>query len=520
MKEQLKKADLLGLVILAATIIAYSVRGVWTIYQTIGAVIGGLLVVASLAVKSAEIKQGLGRRSTKFGINSATSVLLILGVLAMVNYLGAQHQKRIDMTTQKIYSLSDESVKVADQVKQPLHIRAFYPGGEYPSAKDLLELFKSRSSKISYEFIDPDKQPQLAQQFQVTAYGDFQNPMTGESFRYGTLIFQMGDKTERLEKQNEPLREEDITNTLTKIVKGQKKTIYFTEGHGEKKVEDNERTGYSQAKADLEKESYLVKGVNLITENKVPDDASVLVADGPTAEFFPNEIDLIDTYLKNGGNVLVMVDPQQPYLKDLMTRWSVDVGNNVVVDATGMGRLLGMGPAAPLVTNYGNHPITERMRVMTFFPLVRSVSPAGKPAEGIAVDKLLQTNERSWGETDMKGGEAKFDEGKDLKGPVSIAVAVSKDFGQNKKARLVVYGDSDFASNQYYAQAGNGNLFTNTINWLARDENFISIKPKSQDDRRLEMTEAQGRLVNFVMVLLLPAGILLTGVSVWMKRRK
>jgi len=520
MREQLRKADLLGLVILAATILAWSVRGVWSIYQTIGAVIGGLLIIASFSVKSGEIRAGLSRRSTKFGINSATSVFLIIGVLAMVNYLGAQHQKRVDMTTQKIYSLSDESARVADQVKQPLHIRAFYPGGEWGPAKELLDLFKNRNRNISYEFIDPDKEPQLAQQFQITAYGDFQNPMTGESFRYGTLVFQMGDKTERVEKQSEPLREEDVTNTLTKIVKGQKKIIYFTEGHGEKKIDDNERTGYSQARADLEKENYTVKGVNLVTENKVPDDASVLVVDGPTAEFFPNEIDSIDTYLKNGGNVLVMVDPQQPYLKDLMSRWSVDVGNNIVVDATGMGRLLGMGPAAPLVTNYGNHPITEHMRVMTFFPLVRSVSPAEKPAEGLTVDKLLQTNERSWGETDMKGGEAKYDEGKDLKGPVSIGVAVTKDVGQNKKARLVVYGDSDFASNQYYAQAGNGNLFTNTLNWLARDENFISIKPKSQDDRRLEMTEAQGRLVTYVVVLLLPAGILLSGISVWMKRRK
>ena len=98
MRDQLKKADLLGLVIIAATIIAWSVRGIWTVYQTVAVVIGGLLVIASLSMKSGEIRAGLGRRSTKFGINSATSVLLIIGVLAMVNYLGAQHAKRVDMT--------------------------------------------------------------------------------------------------------------------------------------------------------------------------------------------------------------------------------------------------------------------------------------------------------------------------------------------------------------------------------------------------------------------------------------
>ena len=128
MKEQLKKADLFGLAIIAATLIAYSIRSVWTMYQTIAAVVGGLLVVISIALKLPDIRAGLGRRSTKFGINSATSVVLVLGILAFVNYLGAQHSKVVDMTTEKIYSLSDQSVQVAPQVKEDLHIKAFYPG--------------------------------------------------------------------------------------------------------------------------------------------------------------------------------------------------------------------------------------------------------------------------------------------------------------------------------------------------------------------------------------------------------
>jgi ABC-type uncharacterized transport system involved in gliding motility auxiliary subunit len=159
-------------------------------------------------------------------------------------------------------------------------------------------------------------------------------------------------------------------------------------------------------------------------------------------------------------------------------------------------------------------------RVMTFFPLVRSISPAATPAEGLTVEKLLNTNERSWGETNMKSGEATFDEKTDIKGPLSLAVVVSKNIGENKKARLSVFGDSDFASNAYYTQVGNGNLFLNTVNWLSGDESFISIRPKNPEDRRLTLSEAQGRLVSYVMLLFLPAGVLLTGVSVWMKRRK
>src|SRR5438105_3426965 len=271
--------------------------------------------------------------------------------------------------------------------------------------------------------------------------------MTGESYRYGTLILDMAGKTERIEKQAEPLREEDITNALMKIVKGEKKTIYFTQGHGEKNLEDNERTGFSNAKGGLEKENYVVKTVNLVQEGKVPDDASALVMAGPTSEPFPNEMEIVEGFLSKGGSVLIMLDPPPaPSLADFMKKWSIDVGNNFVVDASGVGRLFGAGPSIPLVTNYGRHKITERFNVMTFFPLVRSVAPAKPPLPGITVEQLLASNERSWAESDMKSNQASFDEKTDIKGPVSLAVVANKDLGENKKARLVVYGDSDFAS--------------------------------------------------------------------------
>jgi ABC-type uncharacterized transport system involved in gliding motility auxiliary subunit len=165
MKQQLKKADILGLAIIAAAVISYSIRSIWTPYQTIAVILGGVLIVASLAVKSDEIRAGLGRRSARFGINSAVSVVFLIGILAFVNYLGAQHVKRVDTTTEKIYSLSDQSAGVAQQVKQDLRIKAFYPGGEDPATKDLLELYKAKNNKVSYEFIDPDKQPQIARQY-------------------------------------------------------------------------------------------------------------------------------------------------------------------------------------------------------------------------------------------------------------------------------------------------------------------------------------------------------------------
>lgn len=523
MKERLKKADLFGLALIAATLISYSTRSVWTIYQTVIAVLGGLLVVVSLALRMSDIKTGLGRRSTKFGINSATSVILVLGILAFVNYLGAQHSKRIDMTSEKIFSLSDQSVQVAGQVKEDVHIKAFYPGGEYQPDRDLLRLYEHQNGKISFEFIDPDKQPQVAQQNQVTVYGDLQNPMTGEAIKYGTLILAKGDKTERIEKQGGALKEEDITNSLLKLVKGVQKTIYFTTGHGEKQTDSaDQRVGYQAAKNGLGKENYSVKTINLIQEGKVPEDASVVVMVGPTSEPLANELDTLDAYLNGGGSVLMLLDPPPAAsLKDFLKKWSLDAGNNFVVDASGMGKLFGAGPTIPIVAKYEGHRITQGFNVMTFFPLARSITPAMPAVAGIVVEPLLKTSTNSWGESDLTPGakSVEFNEKTDMKGPVTIAAIATKTVGA-KKGQLIVFGDSDFAVNGYFDKLGNGNLFTNAVSFLAQDENFISIKTKDPANRPVTMTESQARSVAWLVELLLPGSVLAFGISVWVRRRK
>jgi ABC-type uncharacterized transport system involved in gliding motility auxiliary subunit len=523
MKEQLKKADLFGLAIIAATLIVYSTRSVWTMWQTIAAVVGGLLVVISFVLRLPDIRAGLGRRSTKFGINSATSVVLMLGILTFVNYLGAQHSKVVDLTTEKTFSLSDQSVKVAGEVKNDVRIKAFYPGpGEYVPDRDLLRLFTHQNSKITFEFIDPDKDKEIADQYKVTAYGEQQNPMTGQSTKFGTLILEMGAKTERIEKQG-GLKEEDITNALMKLVKGVQKTIYFTLGHGEKQIDStDQRAGYQLAKNSLEKENYVVKTLNLIQEGKVPADASAVVMAGPTTEPVASESDALDAYLNGGGSVMLLLDPPPgASMKDFLKKWSLEPGDNFVVDASGMGKIFGAGPTIPLVTKYEGHRITQGFNVMTFFPLARSIMPAKPPVEGVVVEPLLRTNEASWGESDMKPGakQVQFDEKTDIKGPVTIGDVVTKTIG-DKKGRLVVIGDSDFAINGYFGALGNGNLMTNAVSFLAQDESFISIKVKDPANRPVTMTESQERSVAWLVELLLPGSVLAIGISVLVRRRK
>jgi ABC-type uncharacterized transport system involved in gliding motility auxiliary subunit len=334
MKEQLKKADLFGLVFIAAALISYWRSTTWTNLQTGFVIVGAVLVVVALVLKAGEIRAGMGKRSTKFGINSGISVLLFLGVLGLVNYLGEKHQKRWDMTTESLHSLGDESTKVAAQVKEKLRIKAFYPGADEPDVKDLLDLYAHQNGQISYEFVDPDKDPQAAKLYDVQNYGVMMNPLTREQRKTGTLILDMGNnRIERIEKQDTPT-EEDVTNSLMKLLKGEKKTVYFVEGHGEKSTSSTERDGYEVANGALGKDGYIVKPLNLVVEEKIPADASAIVMAGPTTEPFPQEMDKVDAYLNAGGSLLLMLDPPPAAtLKDFTQKWSINVGNNRVIDA-------------------------------------------------------------------------------------------------------------------------------------------------------------------------------------------
>jgi hypothetical protein len=188
-----------------------------------------------------------------------------------------------------------------------------------------------------------------------------------------------------------------------------------------------------------------------------------------------------------------------------------------------VGRLFGTGPAMPLVSSYEPHAITEDFNVMTFFPMSRSITPDDTPPDGYLVAPLLRTGQNSWGETELVGDRAQFDAGRDLEGPVTISAVVSQaqaaDTTAGGKMRLVVLGDSDFASNAYFEFSGNGDLFMNTISWLAEQEDLISIRPKDVQDRRVTLTPRQSRMIFYVSVILMPLAALIMGVIVWIRRR-
>ncbi len=335
MGKFLGKLDLFGMIVLIAALGLYSYRGVWTVYQTAAAAAGGAMILAAIVAKRREIAAALKRRSTLFSLNSFISVLIILGILSLINFLGYRHNKRFDMTAEKLHSLSDQTLKVLDQIQVPVKAWAFYPGGEYKPAKDLLIEYRARNKKFEFEFVDPDKQPQVAKKYNVRVYGRFNNPFTRISVVYGTVVLESDGRTEKIEKQDEEVREEDITNALLRIIKPESKVIYFLTGHGEKSIDESEAEGYSMVKEGLEQERYQVKSLSLVREQKVPDDCAVLVVAGPATEPFPEELDKINQYLERGGSLFALLDPPPAAgLRDFLLKWSVEVGDDLILDGT------------------------------------------------------------------------------------------------------------------------------------------------------------------------------------------
>ncbi|HID95371.1 MAG TPA: hypothetical protein EYP53_04850 [Candidatus Latescibacteria bacterium] len=458
------------------------------------------------------LKELLGSRSAKYGSNLAASITIVLGIVVLVNFLANRHNYRFDTTKSKIYSLADQTNKLLKGLDKDVKVTAFFREGRGQRLKDLLEEYRYRSGRISYEFVDPDRNPGKARRYGIK--------------EYGTVVVESGTREEKVTNPTE----KDLTSAILKVTRKEKKIVYFLEGHGEKAIDEKGRDGYSVAKEELEANNYQVKDLVLARETQVPEDCAVLIAAGPREEYLVNELSMIRDYLKKGGKAFFLLDPgYYSGLEGLAAEWSIVVGDDFIVDASGIGSLFGVDYSMPIISQYGDHPITQDLRIMSFYPLARSVSLSKGKKGNITGTELAKTTPRSWAETDLTplkraGQLPKFDPQRDKRGPVSVAVAVSgspegSESG-SKGARLVIFGDSEFANNQFFKQQANGDLFLNSINWLAEEEELVSIRPKEPGFSPLYLTRRQGKTIFWLTLVLLPAAVLVSGVVIWWKKRR
>jgi gliding motility-associatede transport system auxiliary component len=510
----------IGLVLLAFGVIDYTIAPEFRFFVWVNVVAGVFSLVLWITSSRSALSSIVGMRSAQYGTNAVIYTVAFVGVVVAVNYLSALHHRRIDLTSEKVFSLSSQSTSVVKQLKKPLKLIGFFEGGESQQARELYQMYAYASPKVSFQIVDPIKHPELAEKYKVSVTNT-------THIEYGT-----GDKASGTNVTG--LGEEGITNAIIRVTKNTKKIIDFLDGHGEADIDDSKAgDGMGALRTALEGEGYQVQKLLLASQPKVPDDVNIVVIAGPVRPLLPHEVEQLNDYLKRGGRVMVMFRPIPPNssvdekaLEDFAAQWGVKVGNDVVVDQ--VVRLFA-GPAlgtSPLVQNYGESPITRGFKQRTVFPSVRSLSTEASLKTGLTVTPLAKTSATSWAETDLvalfEHQTAKLDD-KDLRGPITVADAVDGDLKTlgwgTGDARMVIFGSTEFAENQFISEFFNRDFVINSTDWLAGEEAQISIRPRELRASRFRLTVDQFSIVFVLSVLLLPELLLIMGVAVWWERR-
>lgn len=513
------------LLVVAAVILRFS-RPDLLVWSQRTALAGLVVTLLYALTQWREIGRSLGGRNVKYGSFAVASVVLVAAILVGLNWVANRQNKRWDLTAAGQFSLSDQTKQVLAGLDQPLVIRAFYVNDVQP-VRDRLNEYEYQSKQVSVEYIDADRDPVQAQKFGITTVP--------------TLVLEYAGRTERATGTDE----QTVTNALKKVVEGAAKKVYFVQGHGEHDPTASEPAGYSGIADALENDNFTVDTVTLAQQGAVPDDATVVVVAGPKTDLLAPEVDALRTFLRKGGKVQLLLDPPDkgtgPPLTNLMAlahEWGIDVGNDLIIDASGLGQLLGTNESIPVAMPV-RHPITQGFNVMTAFPLARSVSVVSGGVEGRTAQAVLETSPQSWGESDIQGlyetGQVERNlDGGDKAGPLTIAAAVSAAAPDAPtpeapadgstpppapEARMVVVGDSDFASNQAIGIQGNREVYLNMLNWLAQQEDLIAIRPKSPEDRPITMTADQGRMVFWFAIAIVPLLLFGNAVRVYWRRR-
>ena len=465
----------------------------------------------------------LQSRQTRYGTNVAISVLSVAGLSIFTNLIVLKRFDHvIDLTGEKWYTLSPQTQKVIEQLNQPVEVKAFFsqnPSSErekrdYDRAKELLKMYQRASDKINVSFVDTFTEVQTVEKYEIR--------------NNGTLVFE--SKGNPKHEFVHTVDEQKFTSALLKITRDTEQRVYFLVGHGERSTNDFSINGYNQAKEELEKQNYVVYDLSLTSQRRVPPDCSVLIIAAPKRPLSENELSSIERYMNRSGKIMVMLDPtsfeqrdQSQGLIDLLARWGVQVNNDYVVVLDRRFFSAFGGPATPVFMNFDFHPITQHLvRPTVVFQLTRSVFTKTEGLKKrISVQPLAKLPDFDsnicWGETEQSSWqEAKYDKAKDTAGPISIAVAAESE----ANSRIVVVGDADFASNQFFSSTSGGDFFLGSTGWLTMEGDLISIRPVDPRSRSLRnITAGEQILIQLVSVFLIPFLISIIGFTVWWKRR-
>ncbi len=504
-KKYFKYLIFVGLMIAIAGLVAGLISGVWS-FTSLGLIIAGVIVILAGLTSFLQWEQGfLNKYSTQVGTNAIIATLAVFLILGLINFIAVRSDAKIDLTENQILTLADQSQEIVQNLDEPLTVYIFdrVPN---PRDRDLLDKYSRYSTNFDYRYVNPEQEIGIAQEFGVQSLGE--------------VYLQYQDKKPQVQTINqlEGLSEIRLTNAIQQVQTDRTAQIYFLQGHGEAELNEVEG-GMSEAVSSLREKGNEVSPLNLAEAAAFPETADVIVLASPQRPLFPEEVVALQDYLNEGGNLLLLLDPNSNTgLDPILEEWGVNLTDYVVIDGSGSGNVIGLGPATPVITNYGEHPITRNFaNSISFYPLAQPIK--NREVDGIEATPLAITNQQSWGEGDIEADDVEFNPGTDIEGPLNIAMAFQRT-DKEAKSRLVVFGNSTFATDGWFGQQLNSDIFLNSIGWLSQDEEqLLSIRPREPKDRRIMMNARLAMGLTWSALLIVPLLGLIAAMVVWWRRR-
>ncbi len=441
-------------------------------------------------------------------IQSGIFLLLFVALLALLAWLSQRYPVTIDMSTNQRNSLSQETVRLLEQIDTPIDLTLFIsPINERkPTLEKLFKRYQQLQPNIRVQSLNPDLHPDLLRIHDI---------------RYdGEVLLQYGGRNEKVSQ----ISEANVSNAIQRLLRRGERWLVFLKGHGERNPYGEANHDYSQFATQLAGKGYTIEDLTLSQIGSIPDNTDVLVLAGPRVALLPGEIRLLQEYIDGGGNFLWLADPEQAMEGLEMLGENLATGFVPGIIADPNSQLMGLERIDfTLVGEYPRHPITSNLTSLSLFPKAQAIEFYGD--ENWQRQNFLQSDSRSWNETgDMQGDVYKGDNDDEISGPLTIGMSLARSEhdsnGQPFEQRVVIVGDADFLANSYLGNGSNLEIGINIINWLSHDDRLISISPRPAPDTRLELSPPEQLAIAIFFLLALPLGLLVSGLRIWLKRRK
>jgi ABC-type uncharacterized transport system involved in gliding motility auxiliary subunit len=431
-------------------------------------------------------------------------VLLLLAAVALAAYLALDSRKQWDITQNTLHTLSEASRNTLKQLPGEVLITAYATkedprlGDVRKLISDFVALYQRVKPDIRLKFVDPVEQPKATREASIQANGEMVISYQGRSEHLTTL------------------NEQALTNLLMRLARNHERLVMFLDGHGERSLIGVANHDLGDFGKQLQLKGFKLNSLNLAIAQDVPKNMSLLVITQPQVDLIAGEVAKLKRYVDSGGNLLWLIDPEPLHgLQPLAELLGLTLTPGTVIDPA--AQQLNVPPTWALGASYGIHPVLRNFNLTTVFPFARQI--AYNESSEWRITPLVEAAQRGWVESGSLENNLAFDQKRDIPGPVTIAAAFERQV-EDRVQRVGVVGSGSFLANTYLGNGGNLDLGVNLVNWLAGDENLITVQPRAAIDSSLSLSKLSAGLISVGFLIVLPLLFIATAGFIWWRRRK